>query len=211
MQKIKIGIFGAGARGMSFVPSFLLLNCDIVAVCEFREKQRKTAIKELGSDTAIYEDFDSFIKHDMDAVVLANYFHEHAPYAIKCFEKGLHVFSECISNGTMAEGVELIRAFEKSNSIYMLAENYPFGRGVLEMKRLYQTVLDAQVITEGNHTVASVQDGLELVLVVLQNLVDQSLDGLVLVSEHAHGVLKATQVQQAQVHKAVGKSAASAT
>ena len=61
----------------------------------------------------------------MDAVVLANYFNEHTPYAIKCLEKGIHVLSECISNGTMAEGVELIRAFEKSNAIYFLAENYP--------------------------------------------------------------------------------------
>ena len=60
--------------------------------------------------------FDKFIEHDMDAVVLANYANEHAPYAIRCFEKNLHVYSECISNGTMAEGVELIRAFEKSES-----------------------------------------------------------------------------------------------
>ena len=81
-------------------------------------------------------DFDSFIEHDMDAVILANFFHEHAPFAIKCFEKGLHVFSECISNGTMAEGIELVKSFEKSNSIYMLAENYPqmiFNR---EIKRI---------------------------------------------------------------------------
>ena len=58
----------------------------------------------------------------MDAVILANYFHEHAPYAIKCFEKNIHVFSECISNGTMAEGVELLRAYEKSNSVYLAME-----------------------------------------------------------------------------------------
>ena len=136
MQKIKIGIFGAGTRGMSFVPSFLMLNCDIVAVCEFRKERYEAIVGKLGEDIAIYDDFDEFLNHDMDAVVLTNFFHEHAPYAIKCFEKGLHVFSECISNGTMAEGVELIRAWEKSNSIYMLAENYPqmiFNR---EIKRV---------------------------------------------------------------------------
>ncbi len=42
---------------------------------------------------------------DVDAVVLANFFHEHAPYAIKRPERNIHVYSECISNGTMAEGV----------------------------------------------------------------------------------------------------------
>jgi len=30
-----------------------------------------------------YTDYDRFLEHDMDAVILANYFHEHAPFAIK--------------------------------------------------------------------------------------------------------------------------------
>ena len=135
MKKIRIGVFGGGTRGQTMLRGFQLLNCNIVAFCEKREGEIEK-IKEKFGDVAIYRDFDSFIEHDMDAVILANYFHEHAPYAVRCFERGLHVYSECISNGTMAEGVELIRAFEKSNSIYMIAENYPqmiFNR---EMKRI---------------------------------------------------------------------------
>jgi len=135
VKKIRIGIFGAG-RGISIAQNFMMLNCEIVALCDSRENRLKKASKELGEDIPTFSDFDEFIKQDMDAVVLANFFHEHAPYAIKCFERGLHVYSECISNGTMAEGVELLRAFEKSNSIFMLAENYPqmiFNR---EMKRI---------------------------------------------------------------------------
>ena len=135
MDKIKIGIFGAG-RGIDIAKNLMLLDCEIVALCDFNPKRAAEGIKNLGKDISVFADFDEFINQPMDAVVLANYFHEHTPYAIKCFEKGIHVFSECISNGTMAEGVELIRAYEKSNSIYMLAENYPqmiFNR---EMKRV---------------------------------------------------------------------------
>jgi len=135
MNKLKVGVFGTG-RGMDIANNFILLGCDIVAICDFHKERREAAAKKLNHKAAVYEDFDSFLNHDMDAVILANYFNEHAPYAIKCFEKGIHVFCECISNGTMAEGVELIRAFEKSDSIYMLAENYPqmiFNR---EMKRI---------------------------------------------------------------------------
>ena len=135
MGKIKIGIFGTG-RGRDISHNFVKLGCDIVAICDFNSERLQNAARGFGDSVAVYSDFDSFIQHDMDAVILANYFHEHAPYAIKCFEKGIHVFSECISNGTMAEGVELIKAFEKSNSIYMLAENYPqmiFNR---EIKRI---------------------------------------------------------------------------
>ena len=135
MDKIKIGIFGAG-RGIDIAKNLMLLDCEIVALCDFNPKRAAEGIKNLGKDISVFADFDEFINQPMDAVVLANYFHEHTPYAIKCFEKGIHVFSECISNGTMAEGVELIRAYEKSSSIYMLAENYPqmiFNR---EMKRV---------------------------------------------------------------------------
>ena len=136
MKNIKIGIFGTGERGRLLATTLLLFKCEVVALCESREAELEKTAKLVGGDVATYTDFDEFIKHDMDAVILTNFFHEHAPYAIKCMERGIHVFSECISNGTMAEGVELIRAFEKSNSIYMLAENYPqmiFNR---EMQRV---------------------------------------------------------------------------
>ncbi len=135
MKRYKIGIFGAG-RGIDIAQNLVLLDCDIVALCDFNEDRAAKGIENLGFDVPVYNDFDSFIELDMDAVVIANYFHEHAPYAIKCFEKGVHVFCECISNGTMADGVELLRAYEKSSSVFMLAENYPqmiFNR---EMKRV---------------------------------------------------------------------------
>ena len=136
MAKYKVGVFGAG-RGCDLAFDFMNLGCEIVAICDMHEERLNNAVKNLGIEgLAVYRDFDEFVKHDMDIVILANFFHQHAPYAIKCFEHGLHVYSECISNGTMAEGVELVRAFEKSNSIYMLAENYPqmiFNR---EMKRI---------------------------------------------------------------------------
>ncbi len=136
MEKIRIGVFGVGPRGNGLARNFMMLDCDVVAICGARKAQRDETLKYLGEDVAVYENFDEFIEHDMDAVVLANFFHEHAPYAIKCLERGIHVFSECISNSTMAEGVALIRAAEKSNAIYMLAENYPQMKFNREMKRI---------------------------------------------------------------------------
>ena len=126
---------GAG-RGLNIAENFALLGCEIVALCENNPARAEYGLKEYELDIPVYENFDDFIELDMDAVVVANYFHEHTPYVIKCFEKGKHVFCECISNGTMAEGVELIEAFEKSNSIYMLAENYPQMKFNREIKRV---------------------------------------------------------------------------
>lgn len=135
MKRIKIGVLGAG-RGVSLAKNFMMLNCDIVALCDFNLERLEHGAKHLDKSVTLYDDFDKFIEHDMDAMIVANYFHEHAPIAIKCFERGIHVFCECISNGTMAEGVELLRAFEKSQSIYMLAENYPQMRFNREIKRI---------------------------------------------------------------------------
>ena len=138
MKKYRIGVFGAG-RGVDIAKNFELLNCDIVALCDFRENRLHEGAEKLKDAAALYTDFDAFLQHDMDAVVLANYFHEHAPYAIKCMEKGLHVFSECISNGTMAEGVELVKAYQKSDVVYFMAENYPQMKFNREMKRICDT------------------------------------------------------------------------
>lgn len=135
MEKIKLGIFGAG-RGIELLKNFLLQDVEVVALCENHTARREAAMKKLDKSVVAYEKFDDFINHPMDAVLMANNFHEHARYAIRCFEKNIHVFCECISNGTMGEGVELVRAFEKSKSVYMIAENYPQMLFNREMKRV---------------------------------------------------------------------------
>lgn len=136
MKKFKIGIFGA-SRGTDIGKNLMLIDgCEVVALCDFNKERAQEGLKKLGIDIPVFESFDEFIKQDLDAVVIANYFHEHTPYAIKCFERNIHVLCECISNGTMAEGVELLRAYEKSESIFMLAENYPQMKFNREMKKI---------------------------------------------------------------------------
>ncbi|MBE7025873.1 MAG: Gfo/Idh/MocA family oxidoreductase, partial [Ruminococcaceae bacterium] len=139
MDRLKIGVFGAG-RGSYLATNFQMQNCEVVALCDNNKERVEIALKRMNDSTVVvYDDFDEFLNHGIDAVILANAFHEHARYAIRCLEKGIHVFCECISNGTMAEGVELIRAAEKSNAIFMLAENYPQMLPNLEMKRVCDT------------------------------------------------------------------------
>ncbi|MBE5734035.1 MAG: Gfo/Idh/MocA family oxidoreductase [Clostridiales bacterium] len=139
MGKYKVGVVG-GVRGMHVAAYFKYFDCDLVALCEI-DKERAEAVRpQLAENAVIYDNFESFIEHDLDIVILGNDFHEHAPYAIECFKRGIHVYSECISNGTMAEGVALIRAYEKykkeNGVIYMLAENYMHMLHNIEMKRL---------------------------------------------------------------------------
>ncbi len=138
MDTIKIGIFGLG-RGGGFNDNIIGNNGKIVAMCDRDKNKYNDACEGLEEKPAYYSDFDEFINHDMDAVFLANCFNEHTEFAIKALNKGLHVLSECMSNVTMAEGVALVRAAEKSKGFYMLAENYPFMIFNQEMRRVYRS------------------------------------------------------------------------
>lgn len=134
---IRVGVIGVG-RGQSFAQGATdLVGMKLVAICD----QWAAKVKEVGKKhgVATYTDYDKFLEHDMDAVVLANYFHQHAPFAIKALRAGKHVMSETASNTTLAEGVALCREVERTGLTYMLAENYPFTKFNMEMRRVYRT------------------------------------------------------------------------
>lgn len=157
MKAIKIGVFGCN-RGSDYFRALLANNAEIVAVCDKDEFWLNKAKERLGDGVAYYASFDEFIEHPMDAVLLANYFNEHAPFAIRCLEKGIHVLSECTAAGTMAECVELVRAAEKSKAKYMLCENYPFMKFNREIKRICDAgTLGKFLYAEGeyNHPISS--------------------------------------------------------
>lgn len=91
--------------------------------------------REACLDVRLYEDFEDFFHEDMDAVVLANYANEHAPFAIRLLRSGRHVLSEVLPCETMAQAVELIEAVEESGKVYAYAENYCYMDNTFEMWR----------------------------------------------------------------------------
>ena len=140
MGKLRVGIFGCG-RGL-FAAQQITENCSddaaLTALCDRRPDQLSRA-KERYPDALAFEDFDEFIDCGLDAVVLTNYFHEHARYAICALEKGIAVLSETTAGVTHKECVDLVETVERTGGKYALAENYPFARSCLEMKRVYET------------------------------------------------------------------------
>ena len=132
---IRVGVIGVG-RGKSFMKAAAPVGMELVAICDIWEERLDAVAKEL--EVASYTDYDEFLTHDMDAVVLANFFHEHAPFAIKALDAGMHVMSECAACHTLAEGVELCRKVEETGLAYYFAENYPYSAANQEMARLFQ-------------------------------------------------------------------------
>ena len=116
-------------------------DAEVVAVCDKYQPlldKVKIESEEKGIQVALFNNFDDFIEYDMDAVVLANYANEHAPFAIRCMKKGMHVLSEVLPCETMAQAVELIETVEQTGKVYAYAENYCYMRHAFEMWKKYE-------------------------------------------------------------------------
>lgn len=155
MGKLKIGVFGLW-RGMEYVRQFHAHpDTEIWAVCDSDEKRVAEAAGHCGNQIRTYKTYDELLESGVDAVVLCNYFNEHAPAAIKAMERGIDVLSECTAGSTLRECVELVEAVERTGRKYMLAENYPFSRPMREITNLVKGgTLGRILYAEGeyNHT-----------------------------------------------------------
>ena len=141
MEPIRLGVVGTG-RGKTFMKPAECTGFKLAAICD-RDPQKLDICKakyDKDGTVKTFTDYDEMIASGcIDAVVLANYFNEHEPFAVKALKAGIHVMSECAAIATLAEGVELCRTVEETGSIYMIAENYPFTKPRLEMKRIYES------------------------------------------------------------------------
>jgi predicted dehydrogenase len=130
---VRVGVLGL-RRGAALARLAQEAGMQVVAVCE-RDERRREAARPLGAAT--YRDVEPFLDHAMDAVILVNDFDQHAPVAIWALDRGLSVLSETAACRTLAEGVALVEAAERSAGFYMFAENYPYMPFTREMRRRY--------------------------------------------------------------------------
>ena len=140
MKKVRIGVLGCG-RGNTMI-DYCLKNKDVelVAICDFNDYYLSHTVEKLKKHkmpTKVFKNFDDFLECEMDGVVLANYANDHAPFAVRCLDKGINVMSEVLPCENLKEAVELVEAVERSGKVYSYAENYCFFNCTREMKRLY--------------------------------------------------------------------------
>jgi predicted dehydrogenase len=130
---VRVGVLGL-RRGAALARLASQAGMQVVAVCD-RDDRRREVATALGA--AAYRDVEAFLGHGMDAVILVNDFDQHAPVAIAALDRGLSVLSETAACRTVAEGVALVEAAERSAGVYMFAENYPYMPFAREMRRRY--------------------------------------------------------------------------
>ncbi len=139
-QTVKIGVLGV-YRGRTMIEYCKHdSRVKLAAVCDKRKDALQKMKEELNDESiSYYENFEDLLESDVDAIVLANYANEHAPYAVKCLEHGKHVLSEVMPVQNFAEAVALVEAVEKTGKIYDYAENYCYMIAPREMRRLYKS------------------------------------------------------------------------
>ena len=146
-DKIKIGVMGL-FRGIFVLQAAQLLSDDIVvtAVMENDETTLEKARKLFAYETKVYSDYDEFINSGIDAVVLCNFFHEHAKYAIKAMNAGVAVLSETTAAPSLGECVDLVEAAEATGVKYMLGANCPYFKAVHAMKEIIDKKVYGEVM-----------------------------------------------------------------
>ncbi len=138
-KTVRIGIFG-GRRGTSYVALLNALpDVSVTVLCEGDPAARGRLRAQYGDKLAVVADFDEMIRSGVDAVLLANYFHEHARYAIRAMEAGVDVVSETTAAPTPDECLALLETAERTGRKYMLAANCPFMICPAEMTRRYRS------------------------------------------------------------------------
>ena len=138
MKKCRIGVVGVGRGSMMWKYCQDAENAQIVAICDKWEEGLEKAKAQINSDSVTYyTSYEEFLKHDMDAVLLANYATEHAPFAIAAMKSGKDVISEVLPAQNMAEAIQLIECVEETGRKYCYAENYCFMGGPREMRQKY--------------------------------------------------------------------------
>ena len=72
-HKLRVGVVGV-RRGFTLARECQMVGMDVVAVCDLDRLRLSRACDALGA--VGYQDYDAFLAHDMEGVILANSFDE---------------------------------------------------------------------------------------------------------------------------------------
>ncbi len=137
MDAVKFGIIGAGDAANFHSLAFKQkpdAKVKYVAVYDINEKNANRLAKM--AKLTPYTNFDTFMKHDMDAVLVTVPHYVHAEMVVKVAEGGKHVLCEKPMAPTLEECDKMITATKKAGVKFMIAENHRFLPALVKVKEL---------------------------------------------------------------------------
>ena len=121
---MRVGVVGLG-MGLFLATWCRRLGMEVVAACD-RDPDRRAEARQLLPGAVLAAEWPDLLDENLDAVVLANDFDEHAPLAIAFLDAGVHVLSESAACADEQEAQALLAAERRSAATYSFAENYVY-------------------------------------------------------------------------------------
>ena len=139
MKQVRVGIIGLGNRGSEharLIDAIGLDKCKLVAICDIRpevagkvmDSLSKTGNQKptvyMGTPTGWME---LCKRDDIDVVIIATQWEEHAPMAIYAMQQGKHVAVEVPAVLTIEECWKMVNTAEETQRNCMMLENVCYG------------------------------------------------------------------------------------
>lgn len=113
MEKIKIGIIGAGHLGRLHAKMLnSISNCNLSGIFDIDQSKSKTLSEEFG--TEIFTKQEELLEL-VDAVSIAATTSAHYDIAMECLRKGKHVFVEKPITATIPQAEEIVKLAAEKN------------------------------------------------------------------------------------------------
>ena len=99
MEKVRLGIIGIGNMGSTHITNIeVKKSCPeitVTAVADINPARLDWVKENIGTHVALFDDAEKMMDSGLvDAILIAVPHYFHPVYAIKAFERGLHVMSE---------------------------------------------------------------------------------------------------------------------
>ena len=137
IEQLKVAFIGVGNRGSNHVERMQAMypKAKVTAICDIREERAKESadfLKKNGQKVAVYtgkeEAWKEMVKRDdIDLVLIATPWKDHAPMAIYCMQQGKHVAVEVPVATTLEDCWKLIDTAEQTQRNCMMLENVCYG------------------------------------------------------------------------------------
>ena len=128
-DRIRVGFIGVGGMGRFNLVDFqLMLEVDVVAVCDVWAHNRNLAVEMTNGQADPYNDFREVLdRQDIDVAVISTPDHWHAPIMIAACEAGKDVYIEKPLSHTLREGRKMVEAARRHYRVVQMGTQQRSG------------------------------------------------------------------------------------
>jgi len=128
MQKIKIGVIGAGGIAqVQHIPALKQMeDVEIAAICDTERLKAGVVAQKFGIPHSYRLAEDLLSREEIDAALITTPNNTHLPMALAAFQAKKHVFIERPMARTAHESERMVKASEKAGKLIMVGMNHRF-------------------------------------------------------------------------------------